>query len=132
MAEQKLKSYSTEELDHFKKLLIDKREALFRSVGYLKESSLDTPLNEYSGNHSTYSYHMADQGTDTQEREKAFFFAHREGRYLDHLERALERIDAGDFGRCVECGELVSKQRLEAVPHARMCIRCKSKEEYKK
>lgn len=132
MAEKKIKSYPKRELEYFRKLLLVKQEALFRSVGYLKESSLDTPLNEYSGNHSTYSYHMADQGTDMQEREKAFFFAHREGRYLDHLERALERIDRGEYGGCVECGELISKARLEAVPHARMCIECKSKEEYHK
>ncbi len=89
MVRKKRKAYSKEDLEFFKNLLLQKREALYRSVGYLKESSLDTPLNEYSGNHSTYSYHMADQGTDMQEREKAFFFAHREGRYLDHLERAL-------------------------------------------
>jgi len=128
----KKKSYSAEDLDDFRKLLLNKREALFRSVGYLKESSMDTSINEYSGNHSTYSYHMADQGTDSQEREKAFFFAHREGRYLDHLEKALERIDKEDFGQCIECGNLISKARLEAVPHARLCIECKSKEEDKR
>ena len=126
------KSYSAEDLEGFRKLLLDKREALFKSVGYLKETSMDTSLNEYSGNHSTYSYHMADQGTDSQEREKAFFFAHREGRYLDHLERALERIGKGDFGKCNECGNLISKARLDAVPHARLCIECKSKEEDKR
>lgn len=128
----KKKSYSAKDLEDFRKLLLDKREALFKSVGYLKESSMNTSLNEYSGNHSTYSYHMADQGTDSQEREKAFFFAHREGRYLDHLEKALERIDNKDFGQCIECGNLISKDRLEAVPHARLCIECKSKEEDKR
>jgi len=128
----KKKSYSAKDLDDFRKLLLDKREALFKSVGYLKESSINTLLDEYSGNHSTYSYHMADQGTDSQEREKAFFFAHREGRYLDHLEKALERLGKGNFGRCIECGNLISKARLEAVPHARLCIECKSKEEDKR
>ncbi|MBC8278456.1 MAG: TraR/DksA C4-type zinc finger protein [FCB group bacterium] len=128
----KKKSYSAKDLDDFRKQLLAKREALFKSVGYLKESSMDTSINEYSGNHSTYSYHMADQGTDSQEREKAFFFAHREGRYLDHLERALERIGKKDFGQCIECGNLISKVRLEAVPHARLCIECKSKEEDKR
>lgn len=122
-------NYSPEDIQHFKELMLKKREALYKQVFYLKESSLDTSLTEYSGNHSTYSFHMADQGTDAQEREKAFLFAHREGRYLDHLERALERIENGKYGHCVECGELISKARLEAVPHARMCIACKSSEE---
>jgi len=132
MTVQEKQTYSKEDLEYFRRLLLQKREALVKSVDYLKESSLDTPLNEYSGNHSTYSYHMADQGTDTQEREKAFFFAHREGRYLDHLERALERIADGSYGQCVECGQLISKTRLEAVPHARMCIECKQREEENK
>lgn len=131
MAEEK-KHYSDEDLEYFRQLILRKREELYKSVNYLKESSMDTSLTEYSGNHSTYSYHMADQGTDTQEREKAFFFAHREGRYLDHLERALERIGKKDFGVCIECGNLISKARLEAVPHARLCIECKSREEESK
>jgi RNA polymerase-binding protein DksA len=74
---------------------------------------------------------MADQGTDAQEREKAFLIAHREGRYLDHLDRALERIQKGTYGFCMECGKLISRPRLEAVPHARLCIECKSSEENK-
>ncbi len=132
MAENEKPTYSPEDLEYFRRLLIEKREALVKSVVYLKESSLDTSLTEYSGNHSTYSYHMADQGTDQQEREKAFFFAHREGRFLDHLERAFERIANGTYGQCIECGQLISKTRLEAVPHARMCIDCKQKEEENK
>ena len=126
-----IQKYSKEELDFFRNLLLEKREALIKQVGYLKESSLDTSLPEYSGNHSTYSFHMADQGTDAQEREKAFLFAHREGRYLDHLNRALERLEEGNYGNCVECGNLISQARLEAVPHARMCIECKSNEEHR-
>jgi len=126
---EELERYSPRELEYFRNLLLEKRSALFAQVNYLKESTLDTNLNEYSGNHSTYSFHMADQGTDAQEREKAFLFAHREGRFLNHLDRALERIDKGDYGTCVHCGQLISKARLEAVPHARLCIDCKSKEE---
>jgi RNA polymerase-binding protein DksA len=126
---EKKNTYSPEELEYFKELLVKKINTLLKEVGYLKESSLDTSLTEYSGNHSTYSYHMADQGTDSQEREKAFLFAHREGRYLEHLERAMERIRNGTYGVCMECGQLISKARLEAVPHARLCIECKSNEE---
>ena len=125
------KSYSAEDLEGFRKLLLDKREALFKSVGYLKETSMDTSLNEYSGNHSTYSYHMADQGTDTMDREMAFTFASRDGRYLHHLNEALGRIEKGTYGKCRTCGEKIGRKRLEAVPHATQCIECKSAEEKK-
>ncbi len=124
--------FTEEQLEHYRLLILQKMEDLFKELGYLKEFSMETSLKEYSGNHSTYSFHMADQGTDAQEREKAFLFAHREGRYLDHLERALERIENGTYGSCLECGEPISEARLEAVPHARLCIECKSTEESKR
>jgi RNA polymerase-binding protein DksA len=72
---------------------------------------------------------MADQGTAAQEREKAFLFASREGKYLSYLDRALERIKAGTYGFCQECGQPIAKARLEAVPTARLCINCKAKQE---
>ncbi|MBC8205063.1 TraR/DksA C4-type zinc finger protein [bacterium] len=124
--------FSPEELQYFKDLIIEKREMLVKELTYLKEASLETSLNAYSGNHSTYTFHMADQGTDAQEREKAFMFAHREKRFLDHLDRALDRIKDGSYGICMECGELIAKPRLEAVPHARLCIKCKQEEEGKR
>jgi RNA polymerase-binding protein DksA len=132
MSDGEQKRYSPEDLAYFRRLLNEKRDALLKSLGYIKEAAMDTSLTDYSGSHSTYTYHMADQGTDSQEREKAFLFAHREGRYLDHLDRAMERIEEGTYGVCLECGNLISKERLEAVPHARLCIECKSNEEYHK
>jgi RNA polymerase-binding protein DksA len=59
-------------------------------------------------------------------------FAYREGRLIYHIDEALERIDKGIFGLCHECGKAISPERLEIVPHARLCIKCKSKEETNK
>ena len=59
------------------------------------------------------------------EREKTFLFASREGKFLNHLEDALSRIDRGEYGRCTVCGKLIEKERLEAVPHAQQCLQCK-------
>ncbi len=121
--------FRKEDLPHFEKLILQKREELIKELGYLKESSMEKSYQDYTGEVSTYSYHMADQGTDAQEREKAFLFASREGKYLAHLEKALERIKLKTYGLCQECGEPISRARLEAVPTARTCIACKSKQE---
>ena len=43
---------------------------------------------------------------------------------LEECQAALGRIDAGTFGKCLECGKPIPKPRLEAVPYARFCIRC--------
>lgn len=118
-----------EQLEYYKKLILEKREILLRELDHLKSSGLNTAMKDVSGDHSSYAFHMADQGTDTMEREQQYYFASREGNLLYHLNLALERIERGEFGICVQCGKEISPERLEAVPHARLCIECKSKEE---
>ena len=120
--------YSSKNRKYFRELILKRRTKLLRELGRLTEASKNT-IQEYSGNHSTYSLHMADQGTDAQEREKTFLFASREGRYLKYLDRALRMIDDGTYGHCSECDKPIQKKRLELVPTSRLCIACKLKEE---
>jgi RNA polymerase-binding protein DksA len=114
-----------QDLEHFKKLIEAEKAELVDKLGYLRETAMDTTVKDASGDHSSYSFHMADQGTDSQEREKAFLFASRESQYLERLNLALRRIDEGTFGICVKCGKPIDKARLEAVPIATMCFECK-------
>ncbi|MDZ7725673.1 MAG: TraR/DksA C4-type zinc finger protein [candidate division KSB1 bacterium] len=118
-----------EKLAFYRELILKKREDLMKSLDHLKSSGLNNSVRDESGEHSAYAFHMADQGTDTMDREQQYMFASREQNYLYHLNLALERIEEGDFGVCVSCGEDISHDRLEAVPHARLCIKCKSQEE---
>ncbi len=115
--------------EHFKQLLLKKRKELTDQMDFIKEVEMETTLKEATGDHSSYSFHMADQGTDAAEREKNFYYAQRDGRLLYHIEQALERIEKGEFGLCIGCGKSIHHDRLEAVPHARLCIKCKSGEE---
>lgn len=119
------------ELEFFRKLIIRKKDELFAELGYLESSAMSATSKDQAGDLSSYSFHMADQGTDTMDREMAFTFASREGRYLHHLNEALERIENGTYGKCRSCGGEISKARLEAVPHATQCIKCKNAEEKK-
>ena len=107
------------DLEYFKKSILKKKEELLVELGYLEKSSLSTTSKDQSGDLSSYSFHMADQGTDTMEREMAFSFASREGRYLHHLNEALDRIKKGTYGKCRTCNGDIGKNRLEAVPNAR-------------
>ena len=118
-----------QQLEKFRKIILEKRERLLQELDHLKSSGLNTAMKDVSGDHSAYAFHMADQGTDTMDREQQYFFASREGNLLYHLNLALERIERGEFGTCVSCGREINHERLEAVPHARLCIECKSKEE---
>ncbi|MDZ7374394.1 MAG: TraR/DksA C4-type zinc finger protein [candidate division KSB1 bacterium] len=117
------------DLEYFRQLILRKREELLRQIQSIRESTIGDGRDETLPEQSGYTYHMADVGTDTEEREKAFYFASREGNLLWHLDQALLRIERGEYGICVSCGKPISRERLEAVPHARLCIDCKNKEE---
>lgn len=121
------------ERNKYEKMLLAKRAQLVEELGLIRKRSLDSTSKENSGDLSSYSYHMADQGTDAMEREKAFLFASKSGRLLYHIDEALRRLrNDKNFGNCAECGKPISAARLEAVPHARMCIKCKEAEEIRK
>ena len=94
------KKFTKKELKLFRDLILKKREELKKEIEYLRDTAMSTTIKEATGDHSSYSFHMADQGTDSMEREKAFLFASREGQYLNNLEKALSRIDTGNFGAC--------------------------------
>ncbi len=118
------------QLAHLEQRLIAERARVMKELGYYGES-FNTTLQGSDGDLSSYSFHMADQGTDTMEREKQFLFASQEGRYLWHVNEALRRLysSPATFGTCHSCGEEIAFDRLDALPHARLCITCKAKEE---
>ncbi len=115
------------DLKKFKKLLFEKRDEMLKDLGQLKDREMASTLKDASGENSAYSFHMADVGTDNMEREKAFFFATREGKFLNHIEEALQRIESGDFGNCSDCEKPIPQERLVAVPTATRCVPCKEK-----
>ena len=120
------------ELEKYRQLLLKKKKELLDEMGIIMDAHVSTTIKDSTGDLSSYSYHMADQGTDNMEREMAFMFASKSGRLVYHIDEALRRMDRGEYGKCVVCGKQIGKARLEAVPHARMCIACKSAEEGRK
>ncbi len=123
---KKVVSYPKHELNHFRELINQKIREANDELAAIEERLMDTTSGEYTDEDSTYSMHMAEQGTDAMEREKSFLFAARERKFISHLEDALQRIASGNYGVCINCGSLIDKGRLEAVPHARMCVDCKN------
>src|SRR5688572_30380080 len=127
---KKSKPMTKKMLTHFEKRLLEERKRVLKELGNYSEAFNATPQAS-DGDLSSYSFHMADQGTDAMEREKAFLFASQEGRYLWHVNEALRRLyrTPEKFGRCEQCGEDIDFDRLDALPHARLCIKCKAREE---
>ena len=108
--------------------ILEERERLVTDLDSLEEETSSTS-RDASGDLSSYSSHMADQGTDAMEREKAFLFASVKRKRLEEVDLALQRIDAGTFGVCESCGQDIPPKRLERVPDASLCVACKEKQE---
>ena len=126
----KLKPMPKKQLQHFEKRLLEERKRVLKELEHYDEAFGSTS-QESGGDLSSYSFHMADQGTDAMEREKAFLFASQEGRFLWHIDEALRRLyrSPETFGKCHNCGQEIAFERLDALPHARFCIQCKQREE---
>lgn len=118
-------------LQHFEKLLLEERERELRELGYLEDRLDDTPKDS-SDDLSSYPYHIADQGTDTEERERESIMATASGETLYLIDQALRKVHSGKYGVCEKCGEKIGEERLEALPYAILCIACQEEEEKRK
>jgi DnaK suppressor protein len=73
--------------------------------------------------------HMAELGSDNFEQEFTLGLMEAEGDTLGLIESALERIQDGSYGRCVQCDGIIPKARLNAIPYTPVCIKCAEKQE---
>ncbi len=134
---RKIHGYSKKDLEDFRKVILDKRNEIIDQLQALKEQMMDTTTGQYVNENSPYSLHMAEQGTDAMEREKLYLWAQRENKFLGYLDDALQRIENGTYGICIECIDepqnlcptcpLIPKDRLMAVPHTQHCLQVKQK-----
>ena len=116
------------EREYFKNLLLQIREENLKQWQDV-EKDLSSNVKEASGEHSSYSFHLADMGTDSIEREKTFILASMETELLKEIDYALSKINNGNYGICEQCDLAIDHKRLEAIPHTRLCLECKSKNE---
>ena len=124
MALNKKKKWTEKEIAEFKTLILEKRKVVADDLAVAKEKA-DEVLNNNSVN-AIYSSHIADAGSDQQQMEKNYYMMDREDTFLQYLNRALDMLDAGTFGICTSCGDLINKERLLEVPHTSSCFDCKS------
>lgn len=123
--EKRVSPYNDEELEYFKEIIINKRDEAERDLGMLMEALKDSTEN--ASDESAYSFHMADAGTDAQEREKTYMLYNRTKKFIKYLDDALSRIENKTYGVCKVTGKKISKGRLEAVPHTQISIEAKLK-----
>ncbi|MCS6808927.1 MAG: hypothetical protein RML40_09575 [Bacteroidota bacterium] len=108
--------YSDEDLEMFRKHIQAERKKALEEFQILREHLDDLTNSEMADENASYSMHMAEQGTDAQEKEKLYAHVQRISDYIKKLDEALQRIDNKVYGICKMCGILIAKERLLAVP----------------
>jgi RNA polymerase-binding transcription factor DksA len=115
--------YSDTELLEFRELVQRKLEAAKKELNYLQ--GLITRKDETGGDESENRYMTMEDGSLSMEREQLSQMASRQITFIDHLEKALMRIENKTYGICRVTGKLIDKARLRAVPHATLSIEAK-------
>lgn len=118
--------FSDEDFEHFRKLILERRQEAAEDIERMRAQLEDA--REQWENDTAYSFHMADAGTDAMEREKLYLMMARQQKYVGYLDRALERIKNRTYGICKVTGKVISRERLEAVPHTEISIEAKLKQ----
>ena len=115
--------YSDPELIEFKELIQRKLEAAKKELSYLH--GLITRKDEMGGDEGDNRYMTMEDGSLSMEREQLSQMASRQITFIDHLEKAIMRIENKTYGICRVTGKLIDKARLRAVPHATLSIEAK-------
>lgn len=115
--------YSDSDLAEFRELILRKLEAARKELAYLQ--GLITRKDDMGGDNDDSRYMTMEDGTLSMEREQLSQMASRQIQFIDHLEKALMRIESKTYGICRVTGKLIDKARLRAVPHATLSMEAK-------
>ena len=115
--------YNDTDLNEFRELIYKKLDAAKKELAYLQ--GLITRKDDMGGDEGDNRYSTMEDGSMSNEREQLSQMASRQITYIDHLEKALIRIENKTYGICRVTGKLIDKARLRAVPHATLSLEAK-------
>lgn len=117
----------TEKLEKVRNRLLKEKDKLAGVVAQIEESGIDDWFTDSIGELSAYDNHPADIGSETFERSKDIALRDNENLLIKDVERALQKIEKGTYGKCEVCGEAIPESRLDALPWAATCVKCQEK-----
>jgi len=115
--------YSDEELKEFKELILEKLKIAQSDYEMYKTSLTQSDGNDTQDTSPTFK--VLEEGAATLSKEEAGKLAQRQLKFIQHLQAALVRVENKTYGICRETGNLISKERLRAVPHATLSMDAK-------
>lgn len=107
------------------RMLLGKRQEIMREI----EGNLGQSLTEDQQRRLESARDVGDQALMDLDRELGISLMEMRNRKRQAIDEALTRLSEGTYGICAECGIEVSEKRLEAVPFAKLCVQCQSRQE---
>ncbi|WP_407492879.1 TraR/DksA family transcriptional regulator [Elizabethkingia anophelis] len=123
MAEERVR-YSDADLEEFRKIIEEKIEKAEKDLSLIRESFINDQNNGTDDTSPTFK--AFEEGTETLSKEQNALLASRQEKFIRDLKNALIRIKNKTYGVCRVTGNLISKERLKAVPHATLSIEAKN------
>ena len=117
-----------EELSMTNHDLTELRASLVERLGKLRRS-LNADLEGLCDNNSVMSDDISDAAKDSEDDELNSRLAEVGSREIQAVLKAIERVDAGDYGICEDCEKKIAMARLEALPYAVRCVTCQGEYE---
>lgn len=118
----------TRELERYRKQLQEITARVRPDVEAVIDQVMGGSGGQAGGQLSNAPMHMGDSGTEEFLHEMNAVLLENEQFLVDESKHALDRIDDGSYGRCEQCDEEIARERLDAIPYARLCIHCASGE----
>jgi RNA polymerase-binding transcription factor DksA len=115
--------YSDKELEEFRQIILEKLDSAKKELKYLQDQI--NRIGDNGTDDTENKFASVDDGTSSMEREYIIQMAARQRLYIDHLDKALVRIQNKTYGICRVTGKLIEKERLRAVPHATLSMEAK-------
>jgi DnaK suppressor protein len=110
-------------VQELKKALLEKRSQI--------RGNINLELNDLRQSEGHHLADMEDLASETLDESTAYHIIELEQAELSQIDRALQLIEEGEYGKCEECGQVINLERLRALPFATLCIDCKKEAERK-
>lgn len=113
---------SSKQINEFKAKLTEEKNNIEQQIAHNNHFGLRENFHDYVGEISTYDNHPADSATELYEREKDLAIDDHFEHELKNIDRAINAIEQGTYGKCAECRKDIPVERLEAIPNTLFCI----------
>ncbi len=114
--------------EKFKRLLLEEREKVKGDIKHLDFKS----RKDSSGDLSSHTFHMADLGTDTFDKDMNLGLHGAEQEIMRQIDEALVKIKDRTYGNCEVCKKAITLKRLKVIPYAQSCLKCQKEMEVEK